>query len=256
MKNKLSLVLSTVFVIALLVAGCTAPQASATQLPASPTATVEAPTATTGSASATPVISASPTSTSPSSETVPSTAGLVQFSVVSGQIEARYKVREQLAGNDLPNDAIGKTSQVSGSVSFKSDGTVDPTTSKFVVKAGTLATDRSTRDNYVRRNILQTDQFPDVVFIPTRITGLSWPLPQSGSVTFQVIGNLTIRSVTKEVTWDVTGNLNGNQATGLARTSFKFEDFNLDQPRVPIVLSVVNQINLELEGTLQLGSGS
>jgi polyisoprenoid-binding protein YceI len=112
------------------------------------------------------------------------------------------------------------------------------------------------RDNFVRRNVLQTSQYPDATFVPTQVSGLAWPLPQSGPVTFKLTGDLTIRDVTKPVTWDVSGNIqNGQnaQASGLATTSFKFEDFNLQQPQVPVVLSIVDNITLEVDVALQAG---
>ena len=64
-------------------------------------------------------------------------------------------------------------------------------------------------------------------------------------------GDLTVRDVTKPVTWDVTGTIENGQATGTATTSFTFSEFNLTQPRVPVVLSVEDNIKLEVDLTLQ-----
>jgi len=124
-----------------------------------------------------------------------------------------------------------------------------------VVDLSTLQTDSGMRDNFVRRNVLHTDQYPNAVFVPTQVTGLASPLPTSGPVSFQLKGNMTIQNVTKPVTWDVTGTVQGDQATGTATTSFTFEDFNLNQPKVPVVLSVVDKINLQLDLTLQHSGG-
>jgi polyisoprenoid-binding protein YceI len=106
----------------------------------------------------------------------------------------------------------------------------------------------------VRRAVLQTDQFKNVTFVPTQVSGLPNPLPTSGPVNFKLTGDLTIRNVTKPVTWDVTGTINGDTATGTATTSFKFEDFSLNQPKVPVVLSIVDNITLQLELALQRSS--
>ncbi len=165
--------------------------------------------------------------------------------------EARYQVREQLASVSLPTDAIGRTKQISGSVMIKPDGSIDPANSKFVVDLSTLQSDRSMRDNFLRRNVLQTTQYPDATFVPKQVSGLPWPLPKSGPVSFKLTGDLTIHNVTKSVTWDVTGTIQNGQASGLAKTSFKFEDFNLNQPRVPVVLSIVDNITLEVDVALQ-----
>jgi polyisoprenoid-binding protein YceI len=114
----------------------------------------------------------------------------------------------------------------------------------------TLQSDSAMRDGYLRRAILQTSQYPTATFVPTKLIGVD-PLTASGPVKFQVTGNLTIKDVTKPVTWDVTGSIQNGQATGVATTTFTFEDFNLPQPRVPVVLSVKDSITLEVDLTCQ-----
>jgi polyisoprenoid-binding protein YceI len=167
------------------------------------------------------------------------------FTVVTEKSQANYRLTEQLANRDLPNDAVGVTKQISGMIVYKADGTIDSAQSKITVDLTDLKSDANMRDNYVRRNILQIDQYPSVVFVPTSVEGLSWPLPESGQVSFVVKGNLTIRDVTKPVQWDVTGEIANGEATGQARTEFQFADFNLTQPSVPIVLSLEDKIILE-----------
>jgi polyisoprenoid-binding protein YceI len=173
------------------------------------------------------------------------------YTLVPSKSEASYSVREQLANRDLPSDAVGKTNAVSGSIAVNPDGTIDSANSKFVVDATTLQTDSSMRDGFVRRNVLQADKYPQIVFVPTGISGLPSPLPQSGNVSFQVTGDLTIRDVTKPVTWDVTGSINNGEASGTATTSFTFEDFSLNQPKVPVVLSLVDKITLNVTVAFQ-----
>jgi polyisoprenoid-binding protein YceI len=264
--KRITLMTVGLLVLVLLVAACS-PAAQDTQLPTQPAAqtqpqqpTAYPPAATTDSANAAaspyPAATDAPAATSaayPAATQASSgaPAGEIQFVLVPDQSEARFRVREQLAGKDLPNDAVGATKQVTGVVYLKPDGTIDTSQSKFVVQAGTLATDQSMRDGFVRRNILQTDRYPEVVFVPTSLSGLPNPLPSSGQVTFKLTGQLTIRDVTKEVTWDVTGSIDGGTAKGTATTAFKFEDFNLQQPRVPVVLSIEDNIKLEFDVTMQ-----
>ena len=76
-------------------------------------------------------------------------------------------------------------------------------------------------------------------------------LPTSGSHTFDVIGNLTVRGVTRPTTWRVKAEAKGGQVTGAASTAFTFKDFNMEQPRVPIVLSVADTIKLEYDFRLR-----
>ena len=102
----------------------------------------------------------------------------------------------------------------------------------------------------MRRRVLETDQYPQVEFVPTALRGLRAPLPASGTYTFALLGNLTVHGVTKPTTWAVTATAQNNQVTGNASTSFTFADFGLQQPRVPIVLSVGDTIRLEYDFTL------
>jgi polyisoprenoid-binding protein YceI len=159
--------------------------------------------------------------------------------------EVRYRVREQLAGFDLPNDAVGATGRVTGGISFDGKGTVVPASSKFVVDVSTLESDKERRDGYVRNRILETNKFPTVELTPTAVRGLAMPLPTSGARTFQLVGNLTVHGVTKPTTWQVDAKFDGPRVTGTAATTFLFSDFGLTQPRVPVVLSVADSITLE-----------
>jgi polyisoprenoid-binding protein YceI len=161
--------------------------------------------------------------------------------------EARYRVREQLASLKLPSDAIGATSVISGALVIEPDGTLVSQASKFVVDLTTLKSDQSRRDRFIQNGTLQTRSYPTAEFVPTKAIGLPSPLPTSGTVTFQLVGDMTIHSVTRPATWDVTAQVNGQELSGSASTSFTFEDFGMTPPRVPVVLSVEDNIKLEID---------
>ena len=175
---------------------------------------------------------------------LPATDGL-QLVVAPEGNEVRYRIREQLVGVDMPNDAVGATSGVSGGIAFDAAGKLVPTSSNFVVNVGTLKSDKDRRDGYVRGRILETTEYPTVELTPTAIRGLTLPLPASGSKTFQVVGDLTVHGVTKPTMWTVTATFDKGRVAGAAATSFLFTDFGLNQPRVPVVLSVADSIKLE-----------
>lgn len=161
--------------------------------------------------------------------------------------EARFRVKEQLAGRNLPNDAVGTTQAVTGAIVIQPDGKIDATKSKMVVDVSSLKTDESRRDNFIKRNTLQTDQYPTATFVPTAVQGLPSPLPASGDVTFQITGDLTIHGTTKSSTWQVKGTITGQDLKGSASAAFKFGDFNMSPPRAAVVLSVEDNIRLELD---------
>jgi polyisoprenoid-binding protein YceI len=73
------------------------------------------------------------------------------------------------------------------------------------------------------------------------------PLPAAGEATFKLTGLMTVKGVQKEVTWDVTAKRNAGQLEGKATTAVKFGDFGMTPPRVASVLSITDEIRLELE---------
>jgi polyisoprenoid-binding protein YceI len=159
---------------------------------------------------------------------------------------ANYRVRERLVGHDMPNDAIGKTKAISGSLAIDSSGKVIPQSSKFIVNAATFESDQNRRDGYVRRRLLESDSYPEIVLVPTAVNGIKLPLPTSGSFPFEMAGNLTVRGVTRPTIWKGTAQFQSGGVTGSAATEFTFADMKIDQPRVPVLLSVADTIRLEV----------
>ena len=80
---------------------------------------------------------------------------------------ARYRVREQLVGHDLPNDAVGETQKLTGAISIDSNGKLIRDASKFTVDAGSFVSDKDRRDGFVRGRLLGADEYPTIVFVPT-----------------------------------------------------------------------------------------
>jgi polyisoprenoid-binding protein YceI len=177
----------------------------------------------------------------------------IRYGIVAEGTEVRYRVREQLAGLSFPNDAVGVTGAVEGSVGFDGQGRVLPD-SRVTVDLRTLRSDEGRRDNYVRRNTLETDRFPTVTFVPTEVRRLPFPLPQTGSAPIELVGDLTVKDVTRRVTWEGTATFDGPRATVRARTAFRFGDFGLRVPRVSVVLSVEDDIKLEADLSLRRSS--
>ncbi|MFN8572146.1 MAG: YceI family protein [Gemmatimonadaceae bacterium] len=161
--------------------------------------------------------------------------------------EARYRVREQLAGFDLPRDAIGATKGVVGRIVVGADGKVVKEGSKFVIQLDELKSDQTRRDNFLRRSTLETSKYPTAELVPTALEGLLLPLAAGASQTFSVRGDLTVHGTTHPTVWQVTARAEGAEILGTAATAFTFKDFGLEQPRVPIVLSVADTIRLEYE---------
>jgi polyisoprenoid-binding protein YceI len=162
--------------------------------------------------------------------------------------KARYKVTEQLAGINFPSDAVGTTEAITGSIVINPDGSIGAG-SKITVDLKTLTSDQSMRDGYVQRNTLQTDKFPTLEIVPKKTVGLPSPLPSGNQaqVGFQIIGDMTLHGVTREVTWNVVAVLGAAQVGGRATTTIDFAMFNMTKPSLARLMSVEDKIHLEIE---------
>jgi polyisoprenoid-binding protein YceI len=173
----------------------------------------------------------------------------IRLEVMPGS-RATYRVREQLAGVNFPNDAVGSTSDVTGAIVVKADGTIDSAQSKISVDLRTLKSDQDMRDGFLRGDRgLNTPKFPTADFVVKRAAGLTWPFPsgQPAQSGFQLIGDMTIYGNTSELTWNVVATYNPKQVSGRATTSFTFAKFGIPKPQLARLLSVDDTINLELE---------
>jgi polyisoprenoid-binding protein YceI len=203
-----------------------------------PSATATAPTA----AATTPT-------PAPSASATTMTAVTTGTWTVSDTSKATVRVREQLVGVNLPSDAVLVATGATGTFLLKDDGTFS-SDSKVTFDLTTLASDQRQRDDFVKMDTLQTRQFPTAVFVPTKTSALTLPVPASGEFTFKLTGQMTIHGKTKEVTFDVLARRAGNEltVTATAAPSLKFGDFGMTAPSVPFrVVSIVDEIRVTVD---------
>ena len=155
------------------------------------------------------------------------------------------RVREQLVALPAPSDAVLTTSAISGVVALTRDGRITSETA-LQVDLSMLQSDEARRDNYIKRETLEVSRYPtaDLVVIGSR--GLPEPLPASGEWKFALVSDVRVHGTTHEVTWDITGQRVGRELRATARTTVRFGDFGLVRPSVAAVLSVQDEIRVEV----------
>ncbi len=199
-----------------------------------------------GAPAAAPSESPPPTPSATATSTVAATAGVLRIETAAGKSSATVRVREQLADRPAQSDAVLATSAVTGAIVLRGDGTFAEG-STITVDVKTLRSDNGIRDNFIQRTTLDTGRFPNATFTPKRAEGLPAPLPASGEWRVTLVGDLTIHGVTKEASWAATVKRNTSAVTGTATARFTFGDFGMPVPRVASVLSIVDDIRLEVE---------
>ena len=175
---------------------------------------------------------------------------MTTFTLISEETVVSYSVEETfLNENNRLATAIGKTSQVTGELTVDLENPANIEFSEFSVDISTLQSDSSRRDNAIRRDWLESSQFPLARFVVKELSGFP-DSPQEGQpLQFKMIGDLTVREATLPVTWDVTATLNGDRLTGTATTFIMMADWGVPPPNIAGILIVKDGVTLTLDFT-------
>jgi polyisoprenoid-binding protein YceI len=186
-----------------------------------------------------------PTATggSPPSTASGAASGARRFVIEPSESSAKYVVEETLRG--LNSTAVGTSSGISGEIYLTRDGLSGNATSRFVVDLNALRSDEGMRDNYIKQNTLQTSRFPNAEFVIERVEGFPSNYSENSEVQLTLHGNLTVKDVTRPVSWTVLARQSGNTLTATADTDIKFSQFNMTPPTVPIA-TVRDDIHLQV----------
>jgi hypothetical protein len=197
-----------------------------------------------GCGPAAPAATTPPSTAASASPSGAALAGLV-FDVPDFSGKATIRIREQLFDWPAPGDAILTTDGITGAFGLRDDGTFAEG-SLLRVPLATLRSDDDRRADAARET-MNAERFRDAILKPVRTTGLTLPLPASGTFTFTLESLMTVNAFEREVRWNVTADRKGNDLSVKANTAFKFGHFGMEPPRRGPVLSIQDEIRMEIE---------
>jgi polyisoprenoid-binding protein YceI len=171
--------------------------------------------ATTTSAGEPPETTAVETAASPDGDWV----------IVGDASTVGYRIQEVLAGVDV--EAAGRTDQVTGSLTIL--GT-QATAGEFSVDMATIVSDDGRRDGQFRGRIMNVDQFPTATFVLTSPIDFGAVPLDGSSVVATASGELTLRGVTRPVTFEVDARLEGGRIGVLGSIPILFSDYQIPDP--------------------------
>lgn len=167
------------------------------------------------------------------------------FEIVQAESEARFIIDEVLRG--APKRVVGVTDQVAGQIAIDPANPGATQLGPVTVNVRTLTTDNNFRNRAIKNQILNTNAYEFVTFQPTELVGLPEAVTVGEPMSFQVVGDLTIKDTTQSVTFDVTVTpVSETRIEGLATITFPYRDFNLRIPDAPAVDTVADDVTLEL----------
>lgn len=170
-----------------------------------------------------------------------------RFRIDPKQSEVRYEVGEMFfSDNNRFAIAIGRTSGISGDILVDLDQPAASRLGEIVIDVSQLTSDESRRDNYIRRNGLESARFPLARFTTTALEGLPATIAPGEDVTFTIRGELTVKEVTRPVTWQATVRWEGDRLIGTAETQILMSDFGVGPIRIPL-LATEDEVRLVFE---------
>lgn len=172
----------------------------------------------------------------------------VLYRIAQEQSEARFYIDEILAGEEIT--VVGTTDQVAGDVIVDFGNPASSQIGTIRINVRTLQTDNRFRDDAVRGRVLQSsrDEFEFAEFVPAEIIGLPDSVAVGETVEFEIIGDLTLRDVTRTLTFNATVTVIDDESiAGVANTTFPYRDFNLTVPQPPSVTFIADDVTIEID---------
>jgi len=184
-----------------------------------------ATTAPTTAASSASAAAASATSAAGSAAASPSGSGIDGTWAATNASQLGYRVKEVLFGQST--EAVGRTNDVQGDLTI-SGTTVN--SASFTVQVNTIKSDESRRDNQFTGPIMNTRQFPTATFTLTQPIDFGSIPADKVEINASATGELTLRGVTKSVTFPVTARRNGANVEVSGSIPVVFADYNIPNP--------------------------
>ena len=162
------------------------------------------------------------TTTTSAGDTGTAAEGIEGIWTVSTGSQAGYRVKEVLFGQDA--EAVGRTPDVTGTLEIA--GTT-VTATEVTVDMTTVTSPESRRDGQFQGRIMDTAAFPTATFTLTEPIDLEGVPADLEEVTHTVTGDLTLRGVTNDVTFELLARRNGATIEANGSIAISFDDFDI-----------------------------
>jgi polyisoprenoid-binding protein YceI len=222
----------------------TAAPGDATEAASAEAATEAAPAGAPGAAESSATEEAAPGS----AEVASAETTDVLFRIVPEESEVRFNIEEDFRGERIT--VVGTTSEVAGDILVDQANPSNSQIGTIRINVRTLRTDQEMRNRAIRSEILESakDEFEFSEFVPTSISGMPESVEVGTPFTFTIVGDLTVKDVTKEVTFETTVTpVSEDRLEGLATTTIMYADYVSLPPLPGFVANVGDEVVLELE---------
>jgi polyisoprenoid-binding protein YceI len=178
--------------------------------------------------------------------------GIVGRWTIAPGSRAGYRVREKLAFLPALDDAVGRTSQITGGATFtKSAGSLTITAASFVINVYSLTSNEAMRDEHIHTIGIQSATYPKASFRLTN--GLTLPKAAlNGTVVdVKVTGDVNMHGTTRLLTIPVELRLSPTAIRAVGSLTFPWGLFNMTAPSVGGFVSVESTATMEFDLNLK-----
>jgi polyisoprenoid-binding protein YceI len=207
-----------------------------------------APTTVASSVTSTPTADSSAAPVATASTAAGSTDGAVAgtWTVAAGS-QAGYRVREQLAQLPAESDAVGRTDQVTGSITVETNGSATTLTAgTLTVDTTSITSDESRRDNRLRSEGLETDTYPTATFTLTQPVEVPAAVLTGTPSDITLVGDLELHGVKKSVSIPAQAQLVDGTIQVAGSLTFPLSDFGITAPNIGgFIVSIADDGTLE-----------
>ncbi len=159
--------------------------------------------------------------------------------VVSEGSKATFSVDEVLASGTLPDyEAVMQTIGLTGEVRL--DGGL----SQVTIDLQSMTSDQEFRDRYVRSRMFPSDRSATITF--DDLTPLPDGFTAGDEVATDVVGTLNIKGYDAPLTFAVQARDDGGAVFVLGRTTFTWDDLQLPKPSARSVVSLGDEVRVEV----------
>ncbi len=168
------------------------------------------------------------------------------WTVVEGS-RAGYRVRERLAGLSADSDAVGRTTEVAGSITLVASGDgARLTAGSIKVDMTSLQSDESRRDGRLRTEGLETETYPEATFTIAGPMDLPASALAGSAASVTLAGDLVLHGVTRAVEIPAEVQLVDGQIRVAGSLIFSLADFDITAPNVGgFIISIADEGALE-----------
>ena len=189
-------------------------------------------------------------------ESVPPAEGQMIFVIDPDKSQASYAVEERFLEKALPKlgikpglvTTVGVTKLVEGEIRVNPNDLSQPPGGTVIrVDLRGLTSDQPKRDKWIKENGPNFNKYPYAIFKAKEIRNAPESYTEGKEINFQLIGDLTIREITKPAVFDVTAKMENDVLTGTATTQIKMSDFGIEPLVFAKTLTVADEVTVTVE---------